>query len=160
MGMRLTAWGVGAMLAALLLAGCGGGDDSSGSSGSISKEEFIVKADAICKKSNKQMEAEIFKYLRKNRVKGSLRKPSVEDNEKFIEAVLIPNLEREIKELKALGVPSGDEEKVGAMISALEEGLETATNEPETVAAGSSDIIFGIASRLAGEYGLETCGSR
>ena len=145
--------------AAMLVAGCGGGGDSSGS-GSISKEEFIAKADAICKKSNKQMEAEIFKYLRQNRVKGSLRKPSVEDNEKFIEAVLIPNLEREIKELKALGVPSGDEEKVDAMISALEEGLETAKNEPETVAAGSSDIIFGIASRLAGEYGLETCGSR
>jgi hypothetical protein len=160
MGMRLTAWGVGAMAAALLLVGCGGGDDSSGSNGSISKAEFIVKADAICKKSNQQMEAEIYKYLRKNRVKGSLRRPSVEDNEKFIEAVLIPNLEREIKELKALGVPAGDEEKVDAMISALEEGLETAKNEPQTVAAGSSDIIFGIASRLAGEYGLETCGSR
>jgi hypothetical protein len=145
--------------AAMLVAGCGGGDDSSSSS-SISKEEFIAKADAICKKSNEQMEAEIFKYLRQNRVKGSLRKPSVEDNEKFIVAVLIPNLEREIKELKALGVPSGDEEKIDAMISALEEGLETAKNEPETVAAGSSDIVFGIASRLAGEYGLETCGSR
>ncbi|HWA53325.1 MAG TPA: hypothetical protein VG816_04055 [Solirubrobacterales bacterium] len=144
---------------AMLVAGCGGGGDSSSTS-SISKEEFIAKADAICKKSNKQMEAEIFKYLRHNRVKGSLRKPSVEDNEKFIEAVLIPNLEREIKELKALGVPAGDEEKVGAMISALEEGLETAKTEPETVAAGSSDIIFGIASRLAGEYGIETCGSR
>jgi predicted small secreted protein len=160
MGRGLIALIAAIVAAAMLVAGCGGGDDSSSSSSSISKEEFIAKADAICKKSSKQMEAEIFKYLRNNRVKGSLRKPSVEDNEKFIEAVLIPNLAREIKELKALGVPSGDEEKIDAMISALEEGLETAKNEPETVAAGSSDIIFGIASRLAGEYGLETCGSR
>jgi hypothetical protein len=159
MGMRLAAVAAGAMIAASLLAGCGGGgDDASGSS--ISKAEFIAKADAICKQSNKRMESEIFKYLRTNRVKGSLRKPSLEDNEKFIVAVLIPNLKREIKELKALGVPAGDEEKVNAMIAALEEGLQTAEDDTKSVAGGTSDIVFGIASRLAGEYGLETCGSR
>jgi predicted small secreted protein len=144
---------------AMLVAGCGGGDDSSASS-SISKEEFTAKADAICKESSKRMEKELFNFLRKNRPGGPLRKPSVEQNEKFIVTVLIPNLEREIKELKALGVPEGDEEKVEAMISALEEGQETAENETETVAAGTSDMVFGIASRIAGEYGLESCGSR
>jgi len=147
------------VVAAILVAGCGGGDDSSGS-GSISKEEFITKADAICKASSKRMEKKLFLFLRKNRTGGSLRKPSVTQNEKFIVTVLIPNLEQEIKELKALGVPAGDEEKVDAMIAALEEGLETAENETATVAAGTSDMVFGIASRLAGEYGLETCGSR
>jgi len=158
--MRLTAWGVVAIVAALLLAGCGGSNDSSSGS-SISKEEFIAKADAVCKQSNKRMEKELFEFLRQNRTGGgSLRKPSVAQNEKFIASVLVPNLRREIKELKALGVPDGDEEKVGAMISALEEGLETAENETATVAAGTSDMIFGIASRLAAEYGLETCGTR
>jgi len=146
--------------AAMLVAGCGGGDDSSDSSGSISKEEFIAKADAICKESSKRMEKELFLFLRKNRTGGSLRKPSVAQNEKFIVTVLIPNLQQEIKELKALGVPEGDDEKVDAMIAALEEGLETAEDETATVAAGTSDMVFGIASRLAGEYGLETCGSR
>lgn len=146
-------------VAALLLAGCGGGDDSS-ASGSISREEFIAKADAICKESSKRMEKELFLFLRKNRTGGTLRKPSVAQNEKFIDTVLIPNLQREIKELKELGVPAGDEEKVDAMISALEEGLETAEDNTEEVAAGTSDMVFGIASRIAGEYGLETCGSR
>ena len=146
--------------AALLVGGCGGGGDDSSGSSSISKEEFITKADAICKESNKRMEKELFLFLRKNRTGGSLRKPSVAENEKFIVSVLIPNLEREIKELKELGVPEGDEEKIDAMIAALEEGLETAEDDTKTVAAGTSDIVFGIASRLAGEYGLETCGSR
>ena len=145
--------------AAMLVAGCGGSDDSS-SSASISKEEFITKADAICKESSKRMEKQLFLFLRKNRTEGSLRKPSVAQNEKFITTVLIPNLQREIKELKELGVPDGDEEKVDAMITALEEGLETAEDETATVAAGTSDMVFGIASRIAGEYGLETCGSR
>lgn len=147
------------LAAAMLVAGCGGGDDSS-SSGSISKEEFITKADAICKASSKRMEKELFLFLRENRPSGSLRKPSVAQNEKFIVTVLAPNLEREIKELKALGVPEGDEEKVNAMLSALEEGLETAENETATVAAGTSDMVFGIASRIAAEYGLEACGTR
>jgi hypothetical protein len=148
-----------AAVAVLLFPGCGGGDDSD-ASGSISKEEFIAKADAICKEGNERMASEIFKYLRKNRIKGSLRRPSVEDNEKFLVAVLIPNVKREIQELEALGAPEGDEERIEAMIAALEEGLETAESSPETVAEGTSDIVFGIASRLAGEYGLETCGSR
>jgi hypothetical protein len=146
--------------AAMLVVGCGGSGDDTSSSGSISKEEFIAKADAICKKGNEVMEKELFKFLRNNKVHGSLRKPSTEDNEKFIVTVLIPTLQKEIKELKALGVPAGDEEKVDAMVAALEEGLETAEDETETVAAGTADIVFGIASRLAGEYGLETCGAR
>jgi hypothetical protein len=147
------------ILAALLVVGCGGSDDSS-SGEPISKEEFIAKADAICKAGNEQMEKELFKFLRQSRTGGSLGKPSVEQNEKFIVAVLIPNLRREIKEIKALGVPDGDEEKIDAMIAALEEGLETAEDETATVAAGTSDIVFGIASRLAGEYGATVCGSR
>jgi hypothetical protein len=148
-----------AIVAALLVAGCGGSDDSS-SGKSISKEEFIAKADAICKAGNERMEKELFKFLRQSRTGGSLRKPSVEQNEKFIVAVLIPNLKREIKEIKALGVPDGDEERIDALIAALEEGLKTAEDKTATVAAGTSDIVFGIASRLAGEYGATVCGSR
>jgi hypothetical protein len=147
------------IVAALLVAGCGGSDDSSGGK-SISKEVFVAKADAICKKGNEQMEKELFKFLRQNRAGGSLRTPSVEQNEKFIVAVLIPNLKREIGEIKALGIPDGDDETIDAWVAALEEGLETAEDETETVAAGTSDIVFGIASRLAGEYGATVCGSR
>lgn len=148
------------IVVALLVAGCGGGSDDSNSGESISKEEFIAKANAICQKGNKQMEKELFVFLRQNRKGGTLRKPSVEQNEKFIVTVLIPNLKREIKEIKALGVPDGDEERIDAMIAALEEGLETAEDDTATVAAGTSDIVFGIASRLAGEYGATVCGSR
>ncbi len=148
------------VVAALLAAGCGGGSDDSGSGKSISKEEFIAKADAICQKGNKQMEKELFVFLRPKQAGGTLRKPSVEQNEKFILTVMVPNLEREIGELKKLGVPDGDDEKVDAWIAALEEGLETAEDNTETVAAGTSDIVFGIASRLAGEYGATICGSR
>jgi ABC-type phosphate/phosphonate transport system substrate-binding protein len=142
--------------AVLIVAGCGGSDDSSSAS-SISKEEFIAKADAVCQRGNKRMEKALVGFLTKNK---KIQKPSQADNKKFIVTVLVPSLRQEIKEIKALGVPDGDEEKVDAMIAALEEGLETAEDDPEVVAAGTADIVFGIASRLAGEFGLETCGSR
>jgi hypothetical protein len=146
--------------AALLVSGCGGGSDDSSSVSSLSKKAFIVKADAICQKGSERMQAELFKVLRKDKVNGKLKKPSLADNEKFIVTVLVPSLKREIAELKALGAPEGDEERVDAIVAALEEGLETAEGNPEAVAAGSSDMVFGIPSRLAGEYGLAVCGSR
>ncbi len=146
--------------AAIIGAGCGGGSDDSSSVSSISKKAFIVKADAICQKSSERMQAQLFKVLRKDKVNGKLKKPSLADNEKFIVTVLVPSLKQEIGELKALGAPEGDEERVGEIVKALEEGLETAEADPEGVAAGSSDMVFGIPSRLAGEYGLEVCGSR
>jgi hypothetical protein len=142
-GTRLTSLGAGALVIALILAGCGG-DDSSSSTTSISKDEFIAKADAICQKGTKRMEAGLVGFLTNKG--GKIRKPSQEDSEEFIVTVLTPSLRREIK--------------VEALIAALEEGLDTAEDDPEAVAAGSTDIVFGIASRLAGEYGIETCGSR
>jgi hypothetical protein len=143
-----------AVFAALLVAGCGGGGGSS--STSISKEEFITKADAICKKGTERLQTAIAGVLKNQ---PNITKVTKGEQEKIVVTVMVPSVNREAKELRALGVPSGDEERVDAMITALEEGVETAEQDPEAVTA-SSDAIFGIASRIAGEYGLTACASR
>lgn len=153
--MRLFLLLGGALATVLLAAGCGGGGDDS-ASGSVSKEAFIAKADAICKHSNERMEDAFVRYFKANDVK----KPNQAEYEKLVGLILVPNIKREVKELRALGVPDGDDERVDGMITALEEGIETAEEDPEVVARNSSDTIFGIASRIAKEYGLEICGSR
>ena len=146
-----------AVIAALLVAGCGGGGDSSGSSAdSISKEEFVAKADAICKDGTERLQAAIGRILKDQ---PNITKVSQAEQEKIVTTVLVPNVSKEVKELRALGAPDGDEERVDAMVTALEEGVETAERDPQAVTK-SSDAIFGIASRIAGEYGLTTCGSR
>jgi hypothetical protein len=155
MGMRLTAWGAGILAAALIFAGCGGSDDSS-STNSISKEQFITKADAICKKGTKRLQAAIFAALKDPR---NLTKVSNAEQIKIVKTAMVPNVSREVKELRALGIPDGDEEKVDAMITALEEGVEIAEQDPQVVTK-SSDAVFGISSRIATEYGLEACGRR
>jgi predicted small secreted protein len=144
------------VMAALLLAGCGGGSDDSGSGKSISKEEFIAKADAICKKGTERLQTAIFAALK---TPQNLTKVSQAEQVKIVKTAMVPNVSREVKELRALGIPDGDDEKVDAMITALEEGVETAEQDPEVVTE-SSDAVFGISSRIAAEYGLEACGSR
>jgi hypothetical protein len=144
-----------AMAIALVVAGCGGGDSGT-AAGSISKEKFVVKADAICKNGTERMQAAIFAALKHPR---NLTKVSQTEQEKIVTTAMVPSVEREVKELRALPVPEGDEERVDAMITALEEGIETAERNTEAVTK-SSDVLFGISSRIAAEYGLEACGTR
>lgn len=141
-----------AVAAAFLVGGCGGSDDEA----SISKEQFVAKADAICKQSNERMEDGFSKLLKNV---GNLTKLKQAEYEEIVDEVMVPSIEKEIEQLRALGIPDGDDERINAMIDALEEGKETAERNPEAVNA-SSDAVFGIASRIAGEYGLEVCGSR
>jgi hypothetical protein len=155
MGTRLAALGVGALAIVLVVAGCGGGGSSTSTS-SISKAQFIKKADAVCATGNKRLEADFAAFLQE---KKNLRDPSEADFEELVGKVVVPNLDREIKEIRALGVPSGDEDEVGEIVTAIEEGLETAENDPKA-AVNSSEAVFGVSSRLAKEYGLEVCGSR
>jgi hypothetical protein len=147
---------------ALIAPGCGSGGDSSSSiaTGTLSKEAFIKKADAICAKGSEAMQKGFSVYLRKNKKSIiALRHPSKADYQGLIVGVLVPNLEKEIKEIRALGAPSGDEERIEGFLTALEEGIEVAENDPKAV-THSSEAIFGVGSRLAKEYGLEVCGSR
>jgi len=155
MGTGRGAFVVAATVVAFVLVGCGGGGDSSSGS-SISKEEFITKADAVCKKGTERLQAAIARILKNQ---PNITKVTKTEQEKIVATVMVPSVSREAKELRALGVPGGDDEKIDAMITALEEGVETAERDPEAVTK-SSDAIFGISSRIAGEYGLVACGSR
>lgn len=148
-----------ALSAALLvgLAGCGGsGGESSTSADSISKAAFIKKADAVCKRGTERMQRKIFARLK---TKNGIRRPRQSEYEELVGKIIVPSVRAEVRELRALAIPAGDEERIDAMIGALEEGLETAEDDPQAVAA-SSDAVFGIASRLGGEYGLTACGTR
>jgi len=156
MGRGPTTLIVAVIAAALFAVGCGGSDDSDSSASSISKAEFIAKADAICKKGTERMQVAIAKVLKDQ---PNITKVSKDEQLAIVTKVMVPSVSREVKELRALGVPDGDDERVDAMITALEEGVETAERDPEVVTK-SSDAIFGIASRIGGEYGLTVCGSR
>jgi hypothetical protein len=146
-----------ALLAVAVAAGgCGGGSAESSADVTISKTAFVKKADAVCAKGNKRMEVVFARFLKAHK---DIRRPDDAVFEKLVGTALVPNIKREIRELRALGAPADDEDRVDDMITALEEGVETAEGNPQA-AVKNSEAVYGISSRLAKEYGLEVCGSR
>jgi hypothetical protein len=144
-------------LAALVAVGCGGGGDSTTTAASsASKAAFIKKVDAVCQKGTERMQRAILAFLKEHK---DVKRPSKAQSEKLVGSAIVPSVEKEIAAMKALQPPAGDEDRFNAIVSALEEGLETAEGNPEAVVA-SSDAVFGISGRLAGEYGAEVCGTR
>lgn len=145
----------GVVVATLAVAGCGGGDDEVTVS-SLTKAEFIKKADAACKKSEDRIQADFAAYATKHK---DITKPTEADYAELIDVVLVPNVEQEAEDIRSLGAPSGDEDQVEAMLDALEESIEKAEDEPKVLISDSTKI-FGESSKLAKDYGLKVCGTR
>ncbi len=172
------------VIACLALAGCGGGsgsDDSGGGGGNSggadssdsqeiaetpppTKSTFIKQADAICSKGKREVESELGSYLEKEGIKeigesGESPSETKAHEVEVIETIGIPALDRQLDELKALAAPSGDEAKVNAYLSAVEDGIERGAEEPQTLFR-SADKIFAESDKLAGDVGFKVCGNR
>ena len=90
----------------LLAAGCGGGG---GDTTSISKAEFVKKANNVCaraaKRVSSQFAALVAGYGGKD-PKGDVLKAA---QKKIVETVLAPNKRSEIEQLRKIGTPTGGE---------------------------------------------------
>ena len=158
-------WGVavlaGALAVVLTSAGCGGGSGSELSTSSISKAAFIKKLDAICAKGNKAAEDNFAAYAKKTNFTPAEINKQMSDAEaaELAKTVLLPAVKQEVAQIRKLSVPSGDQDRIEAMLEAIEEGIETTERIPKVVLEEIS-VGFGVANRLAKEYGLQVCGNR
>jgi hypothetical protein len=157
-------FGVLAVAAAGTLMGCGGGSDNGGggakdttvSTSSHSKAEFIKLANTICKKGKETTVGKLGPYLKSH---GGETKVTPKSERIFAEAlqvVFLPAVQTQIEEIRALGAPAGDEQKIEAFLSALQE----ATDAHREGAVRSQEVFtkdFKRSARLAQEYGLEYC---
>lgn len=147
-------------VALVLVTGCGSGDDAGDgvTVSDISKAEFIKQADSICEENVAKMQADFRAYALGNQAE-SPQEPSRTDFSELIDAVVVPNIEREIAEIQALGAPAGGKEEVGAFVAALEGDLEKAKAEPRAVLAYRSPTFLET-KRKARDYGLHACATR
>jgi hypothetical protein len=149
-----------AALLAMVGAGCSGGGEggrpaasASLETGSLSKGQFIVRADAICKAARNQFNKEyVASYKKAN--------PSSTDDErswleKMIETILLPNYEKRIDEIKSLGAPRGDKKEVGAFLDALQHRLQEFQEEPSELT--KTAYPFKSVTKVAAAYGLKGC---
>jgi hypothetical protein len=150
-----------AIAAVLAFAGCGGSDSSSAASegitvqtASVSKGQFIKKADAICAASKRKLEVALASYFKTG------KRPSNEAEQnawvkKYASTVLLPNYEKRIDELSAAGAPSADQSEVTAILESLQHSLDKIRQDP--IKTSSDGTIFVKPAKLASGYGLSGC---
>ena len=133
-----------ALLAGALLAACGGDD-------SPSKAEYVKDANAICKKTNDELNADVKKEF------GNQR-PSQQQIEKFGTDTVAPTIEDELSQLRDLDAPSGDEDTVNAIYDAAQDGVDALKQDP-SILLENNPAAFQEANKLAKDYGLTVCAS-
>ena len=153
---------------AALVAGCGGGDDttsggegtgggSTEASGSApTKAVFIKEADKICDDAEAELDGEIAAYAKENDIPLG-KEPTKEQQVEIYAAVVLPNVAKQGEEIAALTPPEGDEETVAEITEALADGVEEGEANPQGLVEGDNPLAD--ASQKAQAYGLKTCGS-
>jgi hypothetical protein len=149
-----------AVLAALVLAnGCGGGGASASEitvqTGSLSKAEFIKRADGICEAARSQFTREYTAFAQKNYKPTSSRSAQEALANDLVENILLPNFEKPVDEISALGAPKGDEQEIASFLNALQQRLEEIHERP--LILNKTVTPFAQAEKLAKAYGLTGC---
>jgi hypothetical protein len=148
--------GIGAL--ALLAAGCGGGGDGTTSTASLTKAEFIKKADEICESAEEKIEREFESFAKEHNL-SEKQPPSSKESAEAAETILLPNIEGQIEDIRALGAPSGEEQEVEELLTAVEAGVEKGKQDPVAFIEEEGGDPLNKADKMAREYGLKVCGS-
>jgi hypothetical protein len=128
--------------AGTLLTACGGDDDE------LTKAQFIQQADAICKKGNQRIDAAA------EQVFSSGKEPSKAQLEQFASETLIPDIQRQVDDVRALDEPSDDEDQVNAFLDSAQAELDKGKQDPLYM---TTDESFQKTNQLGQQYGFKIC---
>ena len=155
-----------ALMAAMLLgAGCGSSSDDgiTVETGSLSKAEFIQKADAICKAAQAALVTKFWGFIEKHEKTANAQSFSAKEAllGESIDAVVAPNVEGEIKQISALGAPEDYATEVASFLNVLQERLQKLNEDPgELTRTGTPFVQAGDVAKRAGMKGCaESFGS-
>jgi hypothetical protein len=155
-----------AVAAALIAIGCGG-------EATLSKAEFIKRADAICGKVDEAQVGEYGAYVRThpavakklNELTVSEKQPEgIAARQQLYRAIIIPSILQEAEDIEALGAPDGDEETIEEFLAGVRKGVKEAEQDPSKLdedlpngAGKNPEYSFWDVNRLAHEYGFKQC---
>jgi hypothetical protein len=118
------------VVGALVAGGCGDGDQPEEKT--LTKKQFVAKAEAFCDKEYRAEERDMERYADEHGLLFGGGEPW--EQEVLNEAVIFDYVRDKIAFFKSLPAPEGDEKEVRAMIEAFEEGLEKSEEEPASLA--------------------------
>lgn len=134
----------------LLTAGCGG--DDSADAGQIDKATFIKRANVICEQASGRLAAEIASAVSTESPTGPNR---TKIQVTLVKKVLVPGLEAELDEIRALGLPSEGKAQARAFIQAAQKVIINAKVNPKRF---NESVNPYEAAELAGtRFGLSAC---
>ena len=135
------------LAAGLVAAGCGGSDDNNTTTAaSLTKPEWIAKADSICKQGSQEINQAASQQF------GN-QKPTEAEVQQFTKDNLVPKIQSEVDSIRALGAPSGDEDQVNKLLDTVQADIDKAKS-----AATIENSSFADGNALANQYGLKVCG--
>lgn len=126
--------------------GCGSGSEPP------TKAAFITEADAICRKADKAKIAAMQAAAKKTPVDQMGEAELM----KTVISVSMPPLATEAKELQELSTPEGDAAKIESMAKGIEEAIERAEADPQTLAKESTNP-FKQVNAEGKSYGFKDC---
>ncbi len=161
MSKRLTVLLAGVLALAIAAAGCGSSDDgtdtdTASADVTITKEQLIAQGDVICKQGDEEIEDGFESYAEENDIPKN-KEPNDEQGVEIVETVIVPNIKTQSELIRGLGIPEGDDEEIEAMLDSLDEAVDEAEENPESLFDDKTDP-FGDANGKAEEYGFKVCG--
>lgn len=154
---RLAGFATGAVIVAIGIAGCGGGDDEPEA---LTKDEFITQANEYCAEFTEQSNASTAEYEDADISKG------IEGAADSFQAVA-DQMGELSGNIDGLGAPEGDEETIDQLVDLSQElsesgstGAEALRNEDleaVTEANANSEEIRTEFNQVAADYGLTDC---
>jgi hypothetical protein len=115
----------------------------------FSKEEYVDQANALCATHSAELKVKGQKTFKK-----VFSKPEKVAAAVMAKEVVIPSMEAELRDLKALNVPTGDEAQISAIYAAIEEIPQQLKRDP----TWGDFYPYTKAEDLAAAYGLTACG--
>jgi hypothetical protein len=128
-----------------VLAACGGGPKP------IPKEEYLKRADVICKKGSDDLHAKsvaAFKDVKQG------EKPTDAQIADFVRQTVVPLLRQQVKELSKLPPPEKLGSQAAAIYKELNKGLDELDKDPKKL---TTTNVFQKADELAKKDGLVVC---
>jgi hypothetical protein len=152
---------VATVAALLIVAGCGGSGDSSGGSevtaqtGSLSKDEFVKKADAICEAARTEFLAKYTSFVEAHKADIGNAQKEKELIGEMVETLLAPNIEGQVEQISELGAPNAYAPEATSFLSALQKRVDELQGNPTEVSA--TPYPFKKAEDIAAKAGMKGC---
>ena len=136
----------GVLILGLGAVGCGGSSSSTTSTptATITKAQFLTKANAICGKADPAL----------SEASAKLAAPhTAAQIAAVVKGVYVPSVEAQVTAIRALGAPPGGQAAVASMLKLVQADLNRLESKPSLVATD----VFANFAKVAHPYGLTAC---